>query len=204
MSVFRPGGLTLTERALALCRLPAGAAVLDVGCGDGDTVKYLRETKKLDAWGVDSEVPDNSDPHLKRAAAESLPFDDGSFDALFCECVFSLVRGPREALLEFGRVLKSGGSLVMSDMYAQKRGCTFAGEVRRLYTKTELENLLSQNGFEISLFEDHQDEMLTLAGQLIMDGGAEAFYRSMGGDRAAFKEAACSYYLLTAAKGAAK
>ena len=29
------GGLTLTDRALALCGLPEGARVLDVGCGVG-------------------------------------------------------------------------------------------------------------------------------------------------------------------------
>ena len=31
--IIRPGGLALTDRALALCQLPAGARVLDVGCG---------------------------------------------------------------------------------------------------------------------------------------------------------------------------
>lgn len=44
---IRPGGLRLTERALEFCRFPAQVPVLDVGCGNGATVHYLRTVHNL-------------------------------------------------------------------------------------------------------------------------------------------------------------
>lgn len=51
-----PGGTALTRRGLALCRrhsgLTPGALVLDLGCGDGATLRLLlREGYR--AWGLD-------------------------------------------------------------------------------------------------------------------------------------------------------
>ena len=37
----RPGGLTLSERAIAYCKFPLRAKIIDVGCGYGATVEYL-------------------------------------------------------------------------------------------------------------------------------------------------------------------
>jgi arsenite methyltransferase len=54
---IRPGGLALTERAMALCALPAGARVLDVGCGAGATVEYLIARRRLTAAGADPSAP---------------------------------------------------------------------------------------------------------------------------------------------------
>jgi arsenite methyltransferase len=198
MSTFRPGGLSLTEHALELCLLPQGASVLDVACGDGDTVEFLRGERKFDACGVDANAPENGKPYIQRAAADFLPFVEGRFDAIFCECSFSLFPAPEAVLREFSRVLKSGGSLIMSDLYARRESRSFAGQVRRLYTKPELEKLLTNCGFESLVFEDHLDEMVTMAAELIMDKGADAFYGDMGGSADEFLAASCSYYLLTA------
>ena len=198
MSAFRPGGLSLTEHALELCLLPQGASVLDVACGDGDTVEFLRGERKFDAYGVDANAPNGAKPYIQKAAADSLPFGEGRFDAIFCECSFSLFHAPEAVLREFSRVLKNGGSLIMSDLYARRESRTFDGQVRRLYTKTELEKLLTNCCFKPFAFEDHLDEMVTMAAELIMDKGADAFYGDMGGSADEFLAASCSYYLLTA------
>jgi len=50
--LLRPGGLELTARAVDFAGLGAGAAVLDLGCGSGDSVRYLR-TLGIDAIGID-------------------------------------------------------------------------------------------------------------------------------------------------------
>ncbi len=50
---LRPGGLTLTTRALELCRMPPEARVLDAGCGNGVTLRHLRERYGVRCCGLD-------------------------------------------------------------------------------------------------------------------------------------------------------
>jgi ubiquinone/menaquinone biosynthesis C-methylase UbiE len=47
-----------------------------------------------------------------RAAAESLPFPDDSFDTAVCTLVLCTVQDPQRTLAELERVLKPGGSLL--------------------------------------------------------------------------------------------
>ncbi|HTG83025.1 MAG TPA: class I SAM-dependent methyltransferase, partial [Geobacteraceae bacterium] len=123
-ATIRPGGLTLTERGVAFCRFPSGARLLDVGCGAGATVEYLRSRYGFAAAGVDISrlliaeglVRDPALP-LVEAEAEALPVEDGVLDGVLCECVLSLVGEPLRALREFRRVLRPGGHLILSDMY---------------------------------------------------------------------------------------
>ena len=47
-----PGGEEHTRRMLELARLPAGASVLDLGAGDGETLRLL-QSLGYDAEGID-------------------------------------------------------------------------------------------------------------------------------------------------------
>lgn len=49
--VLRPGGLALTDEMVGAAALPPGAQVLDVGCGVGTAVAYLRSRHRLDNGG---------------------------------------------------------------------------------------------------------------------------------------------------------
>lgn len=51
----------------------------------------------------------------KYADAESLPFDDNSFDLVTCRLAFHHFPDPHQALAEFARVLKPGGRLGFTD-----------------------------------------------------------------------------------------
>lgn len=51
----------------------------------------------------------------KYADAESLPFDDASFDLVTCRLAFHHFPDPHQALSEFARVLKPGGVLGFTD-----------------------------------------------------------------------------------------
>jgi SAM-dependent methyltransferase len=96
--------------------VPSTARVMDLGCGAGDSVDLFRALNPEVRWvGVDIE----KSPEVRartRADAEfvtfdgrRLPFDDASFDLVYCKQVLEHVRHPHELLLEVARVLQPGG-----------------------------------------------------------------------------------------------
>ena len=97
------------------------ARVMDLGCGAGDSVDLFRALNHEVQWvGVDVE----SSPEVSgrtRADAEfvtfdgrSLPFEDASFDLVYCKQVLEHVERPHELLREVARVLRPGGSFAGS------------------------------------------------------------------------------------------
>ncbi|MFA7405582.1 MAG: DVU_1556 family methyltransferase [Pelobacteraceae bacterium] len=166
-TTIRPGGLMLTDRALAHCSFAAGAQLLDVGCGAGASVEHLRSRYGFDARGVDISstliaegLRRNPDLLLSEAEAEAVPYPDESHDGIICECVLSLLTEPLRALTEFRRLLRSGGYLILSDMY------------RREPATGQPEAWLSENGFTMLLWEDHTHLLRELAARLILANGS--------------------------------
>jgi SAM-dependent methyltransferase len=88
----------------------AGAKCLDVGCGRG-----LLQDLVADYTGVD--LSDSVRTYLHKpffqASVESLPFEDGLFDAIWSITVLEHVPKPEAALREMRRVLKPGGLLFL-------------------------------------------------------------------------------------------
>jgi arsenite methyltransferase len=98
---FHPGGLKLTERLGQLLRLGPECHVLDVASGKGASTIFLAERFGCEVIGIDygqqnveqasAEAAVRRLDHLVRfqqADAESLPFPNGTFDAVVCECSF--------------------------------------------------------------------------------------------------------------------
>jgi ubiquinone/menaquinone biosynthesis C-methylase UbiE len=201
-----PGGLGLTKKMAAFCHFAKGDKVLDVGCGAGETVRFLRETHQLDAMGIDPALTgarEQADPNLPiwRGTADALPFEEESLDGILCECSFSLFDRPESVLAGFARVLKPGGRLLISDVYARGRPAEISGFTKHLHTRESLCQWAADQGLELILFEDQSQTLKSLALQMIMDAeDGESFYENIGVSFAEMKAARCGYYLLIARK----
>ncbi len=198
---LRPGGRELTDRGVELCRLPPGAAVLDVGCGSGATVAHLRDRHGHRARGIDISrelIAEGlaRDPglELELGAAESLPVADASQDALFCECVLSLLNAPVRALEEFHRVLRPGGKLVISDLYLHRPSREDRPPAGQgIATSGEIQGWLVAAGFDgIMLWEDHSRALVELAAQVMLTHGSLECLAGL----CDYREGKPGYYLL--------
>ncbi len=90
--------------------------VMDLGCGTGDSIELFRGLDPEVQWvGVDiEESPEvaertRGDAEFVTFDGEHLPFDDGSFELVYCKQVLEHVERPRELLREVARVLQPGG-----------------------------------------------------------------------------------------------
>jgi ubiquinone/menaquinone biosynthesis C-methylase UbiE len=100
--------------------LPRGSRILDVGCGPGEMAAKLQE-HGYDVWGVDIAEPmvryareRCGGDRFRVGDIEQIPFEDGAFDGVVCVGVLEYLEADTKALREIGRVLKPGGTAVLS------------------------------------------------------------------------------------------
>jgi ubiquinone/menaquinone biosynthesis C-methylase UbiE len=94
--------------------------VLDIGCGIGTYVRAFHRFSN-EIYGIDVDVDRVKSAeglNVLAAAAEHLPFEDGTFDIVFLNEVIEHVNDDTEALREAYRILKSGGVIII---YAPNR-----------------------------------------------------------------------------------
>ena len=97
-----------------------GTSVLDLGSGTGAAFDQLLnyETTALDPDKKMLELNTFEDKVL--GSAENLPFEDNSFDNVFCCFVWRNVSDTNKALQEVYRVLRPGGKFILLDMTRPK------------------------------------------------------------------------------------
>lgn len=126
---FHPGGVRLTERLGQLLELNPRTRVLDVAAGTGTSGIFLAKRFGCEVVGIDFSRKNVEEANrtaleaglaerasFRWADAERLPFADGSFDALICECSFCLFPDKQLAASEFARMLAVGGQVGISDL----------------------------------------------------------------------------------------
>lgn len=206
MNQLRPGGLDLTSHALSYIKINVNSRLLDIGCGNGESIAFIREKFACYTAGLEPEeqrrvqaIKNNPHCDIKGACAESIPFDDNSFDIVLCECIVSLFTDPSLAFKEIRRVLDDDGIIILTDVYAQGASCASGeGIVRHLYTKRQIINMLEVEGFDVRNWQDCGNIFKNMLGQMILDHGIDKTYQLMGLDKCALKKAQAGYILLIA------
>jgi SAM-dependent methyltransferase len=187
----------MEDRLATELALPAGAKILDAGCGIGNVARALAARNGLDVTGVDI-VDFNIDEATRRSAKAGLSgrtrfqigdyhhldFPDNSFDGLYTMETFVHSADPKAAIAEFVRVLKPGGRLVMFEYSrtpeeqlsaeanaAVRRVCDEAAMPAwlELYHGT-LNELLAAHGFTVDRSADITANIMPMASAFYLIG----------------------------------
>lgn len=97
--------------------IPTNSKILDVGCGDAEMLEHIQRVKTPTyAVGVDfREKLINLDAiNILRGDAENLPFKDQSFECVIIAAAIEHLPSPINALTESKRILKQGGTLIIT------------------------------------------------------------------------------------------
>ncbi|MEM9174164.1 MAG: class I SAM-dependent methyltransferase [Myxococcota bacterium] len=139
-------------------------AILDIGCGTGQlTERFARELPDSRVVGCDfsdgmlRRAKARTGPRWVRAEASRLPFPDAAFDAVVTTEAFHWFPDQRAAAREIGRVLKPGGRLVASGIYAlcpalarsSALGARLSGQSLRWPTRSSMRTLLEAAGLDV-------------------------------------------------------
>lgn len=103
---------------------PGSVRLLDYGCGNG-VLTQMFHVAGYDVQGVDfskTAISGNQSrlPHLKFQVSTPdgrAPYEDGSFDAIFCSEVIEHVYDTRVLFAEFQRLLRPNGQLLLTTPY---------------------------------------------------------------------------------------
>ncbi|KAF2793170.1 methyltransferase type 11 [Melanomma pulvis-pyrius CBS 109.77] len=101
-------------------RIPKNGSILEVGAGTGQLWRETPASPSTRLTLTDfspamcDELRKIPGATVKQAGAETLPFDDGSFDTVIANHMLYHVDSPDAALKEFRRVLKPDGTVIVA------------------------------------------------------------------------------------------
>lgn len=128
---LRPGGKEATDRIIEACQITQDTKVLEVAPNMGTTAIHLAETFGCHVTGVDihAESVERAKENIRaqnltnlidmqQGNALDLPFEDDTFDVVINEAMLTMLSNVQkeQALAEYHRVLKPGGTLATHDL----------------------------------------------------------------------------------------
>lgn len=141
---------------------PARGRLLDIGCGRADFLAIMEKRGwKTSGVEVDERIRGRGERmglDLRNGRVEEMAFGDGEFDAVTMWHVFEHMRDPAGVMNECGRILKSGGLIVVAAPNADSLQAGAAGKNwfhldppfhLYHYSLKNLAALLEDNGFSV-------------------------------------------------------
>jgi hypothetical protein len=184
---YHPGGTELTRRLARSLELRPGMRVVDIASGPGTTALLLASEFGVDVEGVDlgdemvaganakaAELDLDDGATFRVGDAERLPFEDGSVDALICECAFCTFPDKTTAAAEMARVLRPGGRVGITDVALDPERLdaelqSLAGWVACLADARPVSayrSLLADAGLEVTVVEAHDEALARMIEQI--------------------------------------
>jgi len=112
------GRRTIIRSELDQLEIPAGAVILDAGCGSGRTLQELADYGEVHGIELDPEAAavarDRGKGEVQVGRLEALPWADATFDLITCLDVIEHTPDDRVTLVELRRVTKPGGWLLVT------------------------------------------------------------------------------------------
>jgi|SRR5450755_291420 SAM-dependent methyltransferase len=112
------GRRTIIRAELDKLPLPAGAEVLDAGCGSGRTLEELEDYGEVRGIELNPEAAEvargRGHGEVEVGRLEDLPWSDSTFDLITCLDVIEHTPDDRATLRELRRVTKPGGWLLVT------------------------------------------------------------------------------------------
>jgi len=159
--------------------LPNGASILEVAPGPGYFAIELARLGRFHVTALDIShtfveiARENArqagvDVDFRQGDASHMPFAGESFDLIICQAAFKNFSRPLEAINEMYRVLRTGGTAIIQDMWKEASDAAIRAEVdpmrlnplnafmtrqalkglrRRAYTKQQFEQLAAASAF---------------------------------------------------------
>lgn len=160
--------------------LPSGSRVVEIGCGRGVGMELIVRAFKpasAEALDIDPKMIRLTERRLRRitetpvvarqADVHTLPYDDGSLDAVFDFGVLHHLENWKQGLFEIARVLKSGAWFYIEEYFPALYANRFFGTLLAHPTEDRFQG----PDFRAALEE---------AKLKLLDGGSESRYRLLG------------------------
>ncbi len=137
--MYRPGKFTITDQGIKIAKLEKGAAVLEIGCGLGETTERLEKEYGFEVSPIDNSLEMVRQTNLRNIQTKASygdgefleAFSSNTFDGIISECVLSIIGKPDEAIHEAFCTLKKGGKYIISDLYFTKEDPEEVAEAER-------------------------------------------------------------------------
>ena len=162
-----------TRETLARLPLRSNDRLLDVGCGTGELLmRVAARHPDIQLSGIDpvQEMLDvargklSAKVDLQQGWANGLPWEDGSFDVVVSCNMFHYIAHPVDAIREMERVLRPGGSIVITDWCDDYLACRLCSMYLHLtsrahyktYRQSECIALLEEAGHAAAKVEHYK------------------------------------------------